>query len=146
MGLLISIFAFFIIGFMIIFPLRKLAQKIYDETGYNGLNWLSKFLMIVFGIGNILLAIIFYDSVEKKYYGFLAGAIGIYVLFIIILILVNRKAGLKNALLLSILQDIAGVIMIFLFILNHCIMEGAFGNILKRILSIDQSTNNWFIY
>ncbi|OOM06421.1 hypothetical protein [Clostridium saccharobutylicum] len=138
---MILIILVFIVGIITMFPLKKLAQKIYNETGYNGVRGLPKFLTILFGIVNIFLALVLSAAIEEHYYGFAGIAVAIFLFLIAILTLVNKKAGLKNATLLAILQTISGAIMVILLFANRC-----FGGILSsgiiNILSINESIDN----
>ena len=43
---MILIILVFVVGLIAMFPLKKLTQKVYNETGYNGVNGLPKFLTI----------------------------------------------------------------------------------------------------
>ena len=65
----------------------------------------------------------------------------IFLLLIALLTLVNKKAGLKNAILLAILQTISGAIMIIILFAHRC-----FGGILSSgvldILSINENINS----
>ena len=62
---------------------------------------------------------VLYVAIDKMYYNLIAITVGIFLLLIAILALVNKKAGLKNAILLAILQSVSGVIMIALLIANR---------------------------
>ncbi|WP_196775413.1 hypothetical protein [Clostridium saccharobutylicum] len=102
---------------------------------------LPKFLTILFGIVNIFLALVLSAAIEEHYYGFVGIAVAIFLFLIAILTLVNKKAGLKNATLLAILQTISGAIMVILLFANRC-----FGGILSseiiNILSINEGIDN----
>lgn len=136
---MILIILVFIVGFITMFPLKKMAQKVYDETGYNALGGLPKFLTIIFGLINIFLGLVLDVAIERKIYSFAIGTVAIFILLIALLTLVNKKAGLKSAIILAILQTISGAIMIVLLFANRC-----FGGILSsgvlNILSIDASS------
>lgn len=138
MILLILVFA---VGFIAMFPLKKLAQKVYNDTGYNAVKGWTKFLTILFGLANIFLAFVLSVVIETHDYIFAIGIIGVLLLFILLLALVNKKAGLKRAILLAILQSISGSIMIFVLFIHH-----AFGGILSSnvldILSINEDISN----
>lgn len=135
---MILIILVFVVGLITMFPLKKLSQKIYNETGYNGVKGLPKFLTILFGIVNIFLGVVIAVAIEGKNYDFAAITVVIFLLLIALLTLVNKKAGLKNAILLAILQTMSGAIMIILLFANHC-----FGGILSsgilNILSINEN-------
>ncbi|WP_236895394.1 hypothetical protein [Clostridium beijerinckii] len=131
----------FLVGAITMFPLKKLAQKIYNDTGYNGLRGLPKFLTIFLGLVNIFLGIVLDVAIEGRYYDLAAIVGGIFILLIVLLTLVNKKAGLKSAILLAILQTISGAIMIILLFANRC-----FGGLLSSgiidILSINEHVNS----
>jgi hypothetical protein len=135
---MILIILVFVIGFITMFPLKKLAQKVYDETGYNGVRGLAKFFTVLFGIVNIFLAMVIYVAIDKKYYNLIAITVGVFLLLIAILALVNKKAGLKNAVLLGILQSVSGVIMVVLLFVNR-FLGGLLSTPIVDILSIDEN-------
>lgn len=138
---MILIILVFVVGLIAMFPLKKLAQKIYNETGYNGIKGLPKFLTILFGIVNIFLGIVLDVAIEAKYYNFIAFTVAIFLLLIALLTLVNKKAGLKNAILLAILQTISGAIMIILLFVYRC-FGGILTNNFLGILSINENINS----
>lgn len=136
---MILIIFVFLVSFITMFPLKKLAQKVYDETEYNALRGLPKFLTIIFGIVNIFLGFVLDVAIEGKYYSLTIIVVAIFLLLIALLILVNKEAGFKNAAFLAILQTISGAIMIVLLVANRC-----FGGILSSgiidVLSIDTNS------
>lgn len=138
---MILIILVFVVGLIAMFPLKKLAQRIYNETGYNGVKGLPKFLTIFFGIVNIFLALVLDVAIESKYYGLGAITIAIFILLIALLTLANKKAGLKNAILLAILQTISGAIMIILLFANRC-FGGLLSSGILNILSINENVNS----
>ncbi|NOW02433.1 hypothetical protein [Clostridium beijerinckii] len=131
----------FLVGAITMFPLKKLAQKIYNDTGYNGLRGLPKFLTIFFGLVNIFLGIVLDVAIEGRYYDLAAIVGALFLLLIALLTLVNKKAGLKNAILLAILQTISGAIMIILLFANRC-FGGFLSSGIIDILSINEHFNS----
>ncbi|WP_297426672.1 hypothetical protein [Clostridium sp.] len=138
---MILIILVFVVGVITMFPLKKLAQKIYNETGYNGVKGLPKFLTILFGIINIFLAFVLDVSIEEKYYSFAAASVAMFLLLIGVLTLVSKKAGLKNAILLAILQTISGAIMVVLLFAHRC-FGGLLSSSVIDILSINEKPSN----
>ena len=137
---MISIILVLVVGLIAMFPLKKLAQKIYNETGYNGVKGLPKFLTIFFGIINIFSALIFYVSIEEKDYKFAGITVAIVLLLMALLILVNKKAGLKNSILLAILQTISGAVLIVILFAHRCFGGFSTSGVLD-ILSINEDIN-----
>ncbi|WP_315117410.1 hypothetical protein [uncultured Clostridium sp.] len=138
---MILIILVFVVGLITMFPLKKLAQKIYNETGYNGVKGLPKFLTVLFGIVNIFLAFVLSVAIEEQYYSLAMIVVAVFLLLIAILTLVNKKAGLKDAILLATLQTISGAIMIILLFV-HRSFGGFSSSGFLDILSIDESINN----
>jgi hypothetical protein len=138
---MILIILVFAVGVIAMFPLKKLAQKIYNETGYNGVRGLPKFLTIFFGIINIFLAFALSVAIEEHYYGLAMIVVAIFLLMIAVLTLVSKKAGLKNAILLATLQTISGAIMIILLFVYRC-FGGMFSSNILNILSINENLNS----
>ncbi|WP_315080590.1 hypothetical protein [uncultured Clostridium sp.] len=138
---MVLIILVFVVGFITMFPLKKLAQKIYNETGYNGVKGLPKFLTVLFGIVNIFLAVVISVAIEEQYYSLAMIVVAVFLLLIAVLTLVNKKAGLKDAILLSTLQTISGAIMIILLFAHH-FLGGISSSGVLDILSIDESINN----
>jgi hypothetical protein len=135
---MILIILVFVVGLIAMFPLKKLAQKIYNETGYNGVRGLPKFLTIFFAIINIFLGFVLYVTIEEHIYNFAVISVAIMLSLIFILALVSKKAGLKNAILLAILQTISGVIMVILLLVHH-FLGGISSSGFLDILSIEET-------
>lgn len=135
---MILIILVFVVGLIAMFPLKKLAQKIYNETGYNGVKGLPKFLTIFFAIINIFLGFAIYVAIDEHFYNFAVIGVAIMLLLIFILALISKKAGFKNAILLAILQTISGVIMVILLLL-HQFLGGISTSGFLDILSIDET-------
>ncbi|SFD02380.1 hypothetical protein [Clostridium uliginosum] len=129
-----------VIGISIIamFPLKAFSQKIYNETGYNALKGLSKFLMILLGFLNIIFGVVVSVTIESKYYGLLALSVGILLVLYLGLIFVNKKAGIKYSILLSLLQGVSGTVFIILVFVKKSLLGGLVSGLFD-ILSVDES-------